>query len=502
MEPEERGRPVRNAGYLAGANLGAKVFSFIAMLYTYRMLGKGLVGNYGNVLAYVGLFGVVTDLGLSTLAVRDVSQNPGLAVRYISNLLAVRVLLSLLTVGVILALLYAHIVSYIAPPLHSSVTIYALALVPLAISNTLQLVFQFRERLGYSAVLNVATSALTAALSIAVLTLGHHVLALVVVFTIVATANAAVMAWFVYARFLPRRLELDPSWWPVLLRAAAPFAVLTFLNVLYNYADRQILAALSGCGHKPVCVPVGVYTAAYRPLDILVAIFVGSINAATLPAFNRVVTESRAALARLTRSSSTLGLALGVPTALFVTFYAPEALHIVGGKSFIVGAPALSMLIWTFPCVLVLSMLYNALYAIHRQKVVAAAFGVTLVFNVVTNVLLIPHYSYFASAALTVASELVNGVIVYTVLRRGIGPLGIGPAVAKMAAIVGVTAALLWACHVVGLRIGVPGIFLGIPLGAVVVIIGLRVTRFLGPTEREILGRAPLFGRYAGLLLG
>src|SRR5205823_10660894 len=103
--------------------------------------------------------------------------------------------------------------------------------------------------------------------------------------------------------------------------------------------------------------------AAYRVLDILVIIFVASINIAALPAFNRVVTESREALARLVRSSITLILAFGVPVALFGTFYAPEALHVLGGRSYMVAAPAMAILIWAFPCFLVLSILYNTLYS-------------------------------------------------------------------------------------------------------------------------------------------
>src|SRR5436305_76257 len=83
-----------------------------------------------------------------------------------------------------------------------------------------------------------------------------------------------IMAWLVYTRFLPRRLDLDPGWWPVLLRNAAPFMVLTLLSVVYSRADMQILYVLSGCGHmagNAGCAPVGDYGAAYRFLDVLVA---------------------------------------------------------------------------------------------------------------------------------------------------------------------------------------------------------------------------------------
>src|SRR5213592_1147990 len=114
-----RARPASNAVYLTGANLGAKAFSFVFVLYATRALGPALFGNYTTVLAFVGLFGVLTDLGLSTLAVRAVALSVGLAQ------------------------------VYVAPSLRHAVYVYALALVPLAVANSLQLVFQFSERMAY-----------------------------------------------------------------------------------------------------------------------------------------------------------------------------------------------------------------------------------------------------------------------------------------------------------------------------------------------------------------
>jgi O-antigen/teichoic acid export membrane protein len=474
------------------ANAGSRVFSFLFVFYASRALHPGPLGVYTTVTGFVALFGVVTDLGLGTFAVRDVSTNRGLAVRYISNLLAVRLLLSFLCLALIVVLAQVLYPAY----MRGSAYVFALTLVPQAVSNTLQLAFQFSERLSYSAALNIVGTATTSLLGIVVLALSHSVLALVTVSTVVAIVTAVATAWIVYARFLPRRLELDPCWWPALLAGAIPFVVLTFANVLYNQADRQILFVLSNCAHHPPavgCAPTGKYGVAYRPLDILVSIFVGSANAAVLPTFMRVGRESRQNLVRLVRLSGTLAFVFGVPIALLTTFFATEALHVVGGKLYLDAAPALGILIWTFPCVLLLTMLYNALYAVHKQTVVTVSFIITFVFNVVLNIVLIPHFSYFASAAVTVASEVVNGVIVLYVLRRALGPIGLVAPALRVGVVILLATLVLWILHPYG-------IFIGLPIGVVVILVGLRVSRVVGPEEQEILGRMPLFGRYARLL--
>lgn len=498
----ERTRPVANASYLAGANLLGKTFSFVFVFYATRALGSSLWGNYTDVLALVGLFGVFTDLGLGTLAVRDVSQDQRLAERYISNLLAVRTGLAIVCIGVIIGLAQAP--GVVAPSLRLSVYVYALSLVPLAVSNTLQLVFQFREQLAYGAVLNVVTAAAIAGLSSMALYTGRHVLGLVVVFTAVTTLSTGVMAWLVYTRFLPPRLALEPAWWPVLVRRALPFVLLTLLNTLYYRADTQILYVMSGCGHlhgNSGCRPVGLYGVAYRALDILVLVFVGSVNMATLPAFNRVVAESREALQRLIISSGTLMLAFGVPVALLASQYAPEAIYVLAGRHnhYPEAAPALAVLVWAFPCFMVLGTLYNGLYALHQQRWVTVAFGITLVFNVGLNLWLIPRYSFMACAALTVASEVLNVVIVSVALRASVRLGGLAPAAAKMAAIALVTGLALWALRRVGI-FGPFAVLVGLPGGALMILAGLRVTHVLGNTEREILALMPVLGRFAGLV--
>ncbi len=489
-----RTRPLNNAAYLVAANLGARVFTLLLALYTIRRFDL-LYGSYVAVINVVALFSVITDLGLSTLAVRDVAQDRSLAVRYVSNTLVLRLLLTALDLVLIVALAR----SLIQPDLRAALYVYALSLIPLTVSGTLQMAFQFAERQAAGAIMSIATTLLRVALSFAALYTGHGVFALALVYTLVAAAGAVATAWIVYTRFLPLRVEIDLSWWPVLLRRAAPFAALLLLNYFYASVDMQILYVLSECKNlaPDKCTPVAQYGVAYQGLNAATAIFATAIGAAILPALNRVATESHEALGRVVRSSYTLMLVFGVPIALFIAFYAPEILPLLSGRrnaaNFAAAAPALAILIWDLPCFLITNMLGTALLAVHRQTVLMVSFAVTLVFNVVFNALLIPHYSFMASSVLTVASEFVNGAIILWALRRAIGPLRLGAPTLRVAAVAGGAAVALWVLHPYS-------IVISLPVGAAVALLSLRAARIFGPTEREVLGRLPVVGRFAGLL--
>jgi hypothetical protein len=97
-----------------------------------------------------------------------------------------------------------------------------------------------------------------------------------------------------------------------------------------------------------------------------------------------------------------------------------------------------------------------------------------------------------ASAALTVASELINLLIVFVTLRRSLGPLGFGVATAKLCIVAAMASVVLWLLHPLG-------IVIGLPIGCLVIFTGLKVTRLIGKSEREVLSSMPLIGRYASL---
>src|SRR5581483_2073678 len=250
------------------------------------MLGKSGMGEYGAILSFVGIAAVITDPGLTTLAVRDVARDRALLPRYLSNVLALRLLLSLAVALACIAIAVAF-----APALHYpaavliGIAVWALALIPVAAVGAVNVAFQARERMAVPSAVTAGTAALTAALGSAALLLGGGVVALIVAMAAVNVAAAAAtiaLAW----RVTPLRPRIEPAWWPVLLRLALPFATLTLLNVLYSRADNLLVFTIKGPGDA------GLYSVTYRFVDSLLTLAIAPFNAAMLPAFNRIAAGS------------------------------------------------------------------------------------------------------------------------------------------------------------------------------------------------------------------
>ena len=310
-----RARPLQNVTYLTAANVIANT-CFVALLYTTRALGKGLFGDYTLVLSFVGLFGVFTDCGLNTVAIRDLAQVPRRAVEYTSNILALRTVIS-----IVLAIIISVLARFLeSPHIHTAVYVYALALIPISLNMTFGIPFQFQERMKYPALISVVASILTTVAYIFTLWSGHHVLGLVVAFTVVNIISAAVSAWFVYTRVIPPRIAIDVRSWPGLLRQGAPFFVLALLLTIYYRADMQILGFIAGLLAHGNLRCHGRVWRGIPAVDVLSAMVLGSVNAAVLPLLNRVVADSKDALARVVRMATVLSLTVAVPTALLITF--------------------------------------------------------------------------------------------------------------------------------------------------------------------------------------
>ena len=96
----------KNTTVLLVANIVTYLLGFFTTLYTARYLGVEGFGILSLALSLTGIFGVFTDLGLTTLTAREVSRDKSLANKYIANTFIIKILLALFTFGLIALVVY------------------------------------------------------------------------------------------------------------------------------------------------------------------------------------------------------------------------------------------------------------------------------------------------------------------------------------------------------------------------------------------------------------
>jgi O-antigen/teichoic acid export membrane protein len=205
---------------------------------------------------------------------------------------------------------------------------------------------------------------------------------------------------------LPLMLAMIRGSWALLLNH--------FLATIFFQVDVVILEALKGAEL------VARYSVAYRWLNAI-NIVPSFFTQALLPVMSRQATADLAALRRTYTFGVKLMFALAMPTAVGFTLLAVPLTEFIGGQQYLPeGAGALTLMIWSIPIGWMNSLTQYALVALDMQRHILRAFVAAVIFNVGTNLLLIPDYGYVAAAITTIASELVLFIPFGLMMERGL----------------------------------------------------------------------------------
>ena len=152
---------LRNSMLVVGARALAKLAVFVVVVLLWRHLGADQYGRFATMIVYVTLVGVIADLGLQTVFIRDAARDRTVLARYLANLLSARLLLSLLALVVLAAAL-----RLLSPALFPYTLAAFVLLLTASYSSLLRAVFYIRGRLGYEAVAIVVESLLLLGLTL------------------------------------------------------------------------------------------------------------------------------------------------------------------------------------------------------------------------------------------------------------------------------------------------------------------------------------------------
>jgi len=378
-----------------------------------RVLGPEGAGKYAFAIVVIGYFEIFTNFGLNTLATREVARDRTQANRYLSNTAILRLILC----GVAALLLAFFILVWRRAFGLPRDTIWALlllglALIPGNLSTALSSIFNAWERMEYPALITTVTTVLKVSLGALVLLAGWSFVGLSGVSVVVNLITFVILFWLADVHLFKPRVEFDALLSRGILRESYPLMINHLLATLFFRMDVTLLQPMRGD------VVVGWYTTAYKFIDGLV-IIPSTFTMALFPIMSRFATSARDSLIRAYMLSIRYLAALSLPVALLTTIYARQIILLFGGAQYLPhAATALRLLIWFFPFSCMNQVTQYVLIAIQQQHFLTRAFLVGVSFNLVANLIFIPLYSYRASAAITVLSELVLLIAFYWCVRR------------------------------------------------------------------------------------
>ena len=458
---------LRNSVLVVGARAVAKLAVFVVVVLLWRHLGADHYGRFATMIVYVTLVGIMADLGLQTVFIRDASRDRTVLTRYLANLLSARLLLSLVALVILAAAL-----RLLSPPLFPYTLAAFVLLLTTSYSSLLRAVFYIRGRLGYEAIAIVAESLLLLALTLVAI----RRQATWDAFLWVYSASYLFTCLFAFGVIRWRWHEhvtigLEPAFVRRLLAAGLPLALAFTITTIYAQLDIVLLQLFKNFQ------VVGWYSAANKYIDA-VAWVPQSAMGAVFPALSLLAAGDRRRLVFAYQKSYKMLAILGLPLAVGVGVTADSIVHITRG--FEQSIPALRILAPSVALIFVNNAFIYTLTAINRQLDFTRLALFSLAVNVALNLILIPPFGYLGAAAASTITEVALFGGGWWLLRRHLASLSVVGSIAPVlasAAIMGIVVYSFrsWPLLVV------------IVVGAAVYLVGLVGLRALTPEEWSIV---------------
>lgn len=377
-----------------------------------RYLGARRYGQYGLAFSYTQLFGVLADVGMFTVMVRELSKAPERTEELVGNAFTLRLALSVvavaLAVGVSLALPYTGSVRI-------AILIAGLALCLDLLVGSLTAVFQARLLMGYAVIAQVLgrVLALGAVGAVAALGLG--------LYGAVATASLGAAATLAISGGLARRLtrvrpRFERRVWRQLLVASAVLGLALAINQVYLRADTLIISLYRSYRE------VGLYAVGYRIADLVVAVpavFLASV----FPIISRYVAAEEPRLGQVIQLVADAFMILGAAIATGGALLARPLIKLAAGSAFADSdaVASLALLLGAGALVSLNGLFGFALIAKARQAQALWLNVGALALNLSLNFILVPSLGIVAAAATTLAGEVLILGGSFLLMRRHFG---------------------------------------------------------------------------------
>lgn len=390
----------RKIAYNVVASTVAKVCSTILALvnigFVTRYLGVGGFGDYATVLAFLSFFSAILDLGLYSIATREISRQNADEKRIMSNVFSLR-LLSSLILFIVVPLLFIFL-PY-SEELKKGILIIALSYTFSSSYMVFNGVFQKNLRMDKVTVTELMGRIIQVIFVVWAIRndWGFNAIIFSVLLSSIFTFFAVILLSRKYIKF---SLEFDFKYWKKFLKMSFPVGISAFVTFLYFKMDTIILSFLKGSE------AVGIYNMAYKIIENI-TFFPGMIVGLILPLLSMYVFSDKNKFFKVINETAKVFFIMVIPLVIGTLFLAEDIINIIGGESFLISANVLRMLIVALAFIFFGNLFNSILLSANLQSKLMYILSFCAIFNMSLNLILIPKYSYNGAAIVSLMTEFL-----------------------------------------------------------------------------------------------
>jgi O-antigen/teichoic acid export membrane protein len=398
---------IKNTFWLGGIEFFSKILLFFVTVGLVRYWGAQEFGAFNLSFAYIALFMILGDFGLTTITTRDVAKHKDLTEKYLSNLIGLKLGLS-----VLIGLLFVVSFLFFNKPVSIQLLITTLILSLTQIFQGIFIaIFQawermemvFLNRMVYYVGMLVSALLIISFRGTAVhLVLGYMVATIFSIFLGICQMNLLK---------IKIKIAFDFDFWKKIILEALPLLGMTTATVIYANNDTLLIGRYFGNDQ------VGWYQTAFKILFAFQSVNV--INYAIFPRITVLIHENKKKtvkkLIKLVIGLSLLGL---VPLALLITWQRELIMNLIYGSGFVVSAGVMSLLVWSGVINYFRVFVGNLLVIEKKQKMVFWSVLIGTLVDLTINYFLIPKFGFIQAGWSLIISELVILVVMVFCLKN------------------------------------------------------------------------------------
>ena len=392
---------VKKVAYNTLTQIAGKIISTILGLFSLalitRYLGPQGFGEYTTILTFLGFFAVFADFGLTLVTVQLISDKTRNEAKILNNLFALRLVSVLIFLG--LAPIIAIFLPY-SGAVKTGLIIAIAAFIFPALNQIIVGLFQKKLCMEKNAIAETVGKLIL----LAGILLGEKFnlgLNGILIATSLGAFVSFIIHYFFSLKFAFIKFEWDFSLWKEIIVKFWPLAFTVVLNLIYLRADTLLLSFFRSAEE------VGFYGAPYKIIDVLTSLpfmFAGLI----LPILSVAWLEKKGDdFKKVLQKSLDFMIILALPIIIGTQFISKETMFLAAGHEFSSSSVILQILIFSLIAIFPGTIFAHAVIAIEKQKKMIGFYLFTSISSLVAYLILIPKFSYFGAAVVTIYSEIM-----------------------------------------------------------------------------------------------
>ena len=407
---------------VSGKIFAALISVFIVKLIT-NFLGVEGYGEYVSIYEFLAFFGILADLGLFTIAVREMSKEEDRIDFIMGNVLSMRILVAtfamLLSVGVAFM-----IPQYSGTVIPVGVAVASLSVFFSILNGTISSALQVHLKMQYPTLGLALGKILSFSYMLWVVYYGFTNPSAEAFYQllwagVIGNAMMCGVTWFFARRYASLVPRFNFGYWKETLWKALPYGLALILNQVYFRIDSILLLLMKDASE------VGIYGVPMRVLDILSIIPVYFMNS-VLPTLTRRLKESAERAQEVIQHAFDFLVAMVVPIVVGAQVLAYPLIFIISSPEFLsrVGDGfygsdiALRILVFAMLFAFVSAVFTFTIIAIGYQGRLLWISAAGALFNIISNIIVIPEWGFRGAAATSVLSEFLIVVLAAWMLGR------------------------------------------------------------------------------------